>query len=75
MGKLHPVFLAGSRRRVAQDNSKCVPGFVPGGLFSWTSCYGMAVGRRAQGRWQVEAPGSVSVTALPLLTKNSIICV
>lgn len=34
MGKLCPMFLARSRRSVAEDNSKCVLSFVPGGPFS-----------------------------------------
>lgn len=44
VGKLHPVFLARSGCCVAEDNSKYVLDFVPGGIFSWTSLYGMAVG-------------------------------
>ena len=43
VGKLHPMFLARSGCCVAEDNSKCIL-IVPGGAFSWTSCYGMAVG-------------------------------
>lgn len=66
VGELHPVFLARSRCRVAEDNSKCLLGFIPGRRFFWTSCHGMVVGTCAQSRWQEEAPASGSITALPL---------
>lgn len=33
VGKLHPMFFARSRRCVAEDNSKCVLGFVRSGPF------------------------------------------
>ena len=52
VGKLRPVFLARGRCRVAEDNSKCVSGFILGGpFFSWTSRYRMAVRRCAHGKF------------------------
>lgn len=54
VGKLHPMLLARGRCRVAEDNGECVPDSLPGSPFSWTSWYGMAVGRWAQGRRWLE---------------------
>lgn len=53
VGKLHPVFLARSRRRVAEDNSKCVPGSVPGGPFPGHLVMGWLWGdeHKAGGSW------------------------
>lgn len=76
MGKLCPMFLARSRHRVAEDNSKCVLGFVPGALslrqcvlgWLWRDVHKAGCRRRLQ-------PQISSQPCLYLFTKNSIICI
>lgn len=78
VGKLHPVFLAGSRCRAAEDNSKCALGFVLGALSSehrvvgwlWGDVHKAGGGRRLQ----PQAPSQLCLY-IHVFTKKSLICV